>query len=233
MTFQAQAVAAPALQPPGGIEEVVMRIATGIVFWAATLLACASALAEGNGLATDADRVPWASLQGRVTYAAVPSWRGDFSFTDSSGLKIGASSIMGDLYFGGSAVNDKFQVGGFRATSGIVVGVRNNLWGTPGVAPAGGLPSVNRRLFGQSPALSANPFDPYADNATLPYFGIGYSSLAVRGGWSFSADLGLVSLNPANAVRLGRVFVGGQSLDDVVHDMHFAPVLQLGVSYSF
>jgi hypothetical protein len=221
-----------ALQPPGGFEEVVMRIATGIVFWAATLLPGACAWADGNGLATDADRVPWASLQGRVTYAPAPGWRGDFSFTDS-GVKVGASSIMGDLYFGGSAVNDKIQVGGFRATSGIIVGARNNLWSTPAAAPAAGLLSVNRRLFGQSPALGANPFDPAADSATLPYFGIGYSSLAVRSGWSFSADLGLVSLSPANAVRLGRVFVGGQGLDDVVHDMHFAPVLQLGVSYSF
>jgi hypothetical protein len=210
-----------------------MRIATGIVFWAATLLPCAGAWADGNGLAADADRVPWANLHGRIAYSAVPGWRGDFSFADSSGLKVSTLSIMGDLYFGGSPGNDKIQAGGFRATSGIIVGARNNLWGTPGTAPASGLLSVNRRLFGQSPALGANAFDPNADNATLPYVGIGYSSLAVRSGWSFSADLGLVSLNPANAVRLGRVFVGGQNFDDVVHDMHLSPVLQLGVSYSF
>jgi hypothetical protein len=210
-----------------------MRITTGIVFLAAMLLPSAGAWADGSGLATDANRVPWASLHGRIDYTATPNWRGDFSFDNGSGLKTSAVSVMGDLYFGGSAGSDKVQAGGFRATSGLVVGARNNLWGTPGAAPASGLLSVNRRLFGQSQAVSISAADASADNATLPYIGIGYSSLATRSGWSFSADLGLVSLNPGNAVRLGRVFVGGQSLDDVVHDMHLAPVLQLGVSYSF
>jgi hypothetical protein len=210
-----------------------MRIATGVVIWAATLLPCAGAWADGSGLAADADRVPWGSLHGRVAYAVIPGWRGDFSLSNGSGLNAGASSIMGDLYLGGSGGSDKDQAGGFRATSGIVVGARNNLWGTPGAAPASGLLSIDRHLFGQSAAPGANALDANADTATLPYIGIGYSSLAARSGWSFSADLGLVSLNPGNAVRLGRVFVGSQSLDDVVHEMRLAPVLQLGVSYSF
>ena len=210
-----------------------MRIVTNLVLWAAVLLPSAATWADGNGLATDADRVPWGSLHGRIDYTTTASWRGDFSFANGSGLKTSAVSIMGDLYFGASAGSDKVQAGGFRATSGLVVGARNNLWGTPGAAPASGLLSVNRRLFGQSPAISLSATDAGADSATLPYIGVGYSSLAARTGWSFSADLGLVSLNPSNAVRLGRVFTGGQSFDDVVHDMHLAPVLQLGVSYSF
>jgi len=197
----------------------------------AALLSGTTAWADGSGLAANADRVPWASLHGRVVFAAVSGWRGDFSLADGRGL--GPSSIMGDLYLGGSPASDRDQAGGFRATSGIVVGARNNLWGTPGAAPASGLLSVNRRLFGQTSAPSVANLDANADSATLPYIGIGYSSLAAHSGWSFSADLGLVSLNPSNAVRLGRVFVGGQNLDDVVHDMRLSPVLQFGVSYSF
>jgi hypothetical protein len=210
-----------------------MRTAAGFVIWAATLLLSGTAWADGTGLTADADRVPWGPLHGRVAYAVIPGWNGDFSFGDGGLKAASTSSVMGDLYFGGWVGNDKFQVGGFRATSGIVVGARNNLWGTLGGAPASGLLSVSRRLFGQSSALNTNNWDPSADNSTLPYIGLGYSSLATRSGWSFSADLGLVSLNPNNAVRLGRVFVGAQNLDDVVHDMHLAPVLQLGVSYSF
>lgn len=210
-----------------------MRFAATIVFLSATLLPAAAAWADGNGLAADADRVPWPAFHGRVDYVAGSDWRNDISFANGSGLKASAVSVMGDLYFGNSTAGDKVQVGGFRATSGLVVGARSNLWGTPGAAPASGLLSVNRRLFGQSPAVSLNAGDANADSATLPYVGVGYSSLATRSGWSFSADLGLVSLNPSNAVRLGRVFVGGQGLDDVVHDMHLSPVLQLGVSYSF
>jgi hypothetical protein len=213
--------------------EVVMRVVTGIFIFAAVLLPATASWADGNGLVTDTDRVPWASLHGRIDYTTSPNWRGDFSFANGSGLKSSTVSVMGDLYFGAPAASDKLQTGGFRATSGIVVGARNNLWGTPGAAPASGLLSVNRRLFGQSPAVSLSAADASADSATLPYIGIGYSSLAARSGWSFSADLGLVSLNPGNAVRFGRVFVGGQNVDDVVHDMHLSPVLQLGVSYSF
>jgi hypothetical protein len=210
-----------------------MRIATGFVIWATTLLPCGVAWADGSGLTTDADRVPWASLHGRVVYVSTPGLSSDFSSAGSGGLIASSPSVLGDLYFGGWVGSDKYQAGGFRATSGIVVGARNNLWGTPGAAPASGLLSVSRHLFGQSSIPSANALDTSADSASFPYIGVGYSSLAARSGWSFSADLGLVTLNPANAVRLGRVFVGAQGFDDVVHDMHMAPVLQLGVSYSF
>jgi hypothetical protein len=208
-----------------------MRVSTGWLLSAVALLSCGAAWADGNGLTADAQRVPWARVHGRVAYVSSPGWSSDLSLDDGSGLKTSTASVMGDLYFGGWVGNEKLQAGGFRATSGIVVGARNNLWGAPGSAPTSGLLSVSRRLFGQSAAPSASALD--SDNATLPYIGVGYSSLATRSGWSFSADLGLVSLNPGNAVRLGRVFVGGQSLDDVVHDMHLAPVVQLGVSYSF
>ena len=66
-----------------------------------------------------------------------------------------------------------------------------------------------------------------------PYLGVGYSSMVAKSGWSFTADLGVVSRSPGNVVRLGRVFNGGQSLDEVVRDMRLAPHVQLGVSYSF
>jgi len=102
------------------------------------------------------------------------------------------------------------------------------------MAPASGLLNVDRRLFGASATGLGYGTEPVNESSgTLPYVGIGYSSLAARSGWSFSADLGLVSLAPGNAVRLGRVFGGSQNLDDVVRDMRLTPVLQLGASYSF
>jgi hypothetical protein len=72
-----------------------------------------------------------------------------------------------------------------------------------------------------------------AGDHTVPYLGVGYSSLVAKSGWSFTADLGVVSRSPGNVVRLGRVFNGGQSLDEVVRDLRLAPHVQLGVSYSF
>ena len=199
----------------------------------AVALAPIAAWAEGDGLAADADRVPWARFQGRIAYAAAsPLVRSSAASLEATGLQMNGLSVMGDVYFG--AASGKASAGGFRATSGVLVGARGTLWGTPALAPASGLLSVDRRLFGPSAASLGYATDPSNDaSGTLPYIGIGYSSLASRSGWSFSADLGLVSLSPGNAGRLGRVFGGGQSLDDVVRDMRLTPVLQLGASYSF
>ena len=97
---------------------------------------------------------------------------------------------------------------------------------------SGGLYASNRRLFGAS-AGSLAATDASVDSSTVPYIGIGYSNLAGKSGWSFSADLGVVSQSPGSVVRFGRVFGGSQSLDDVIRDMRLAPVVQLGVSYSF
>ena len=200
----------------------------------AAAVAPLAAWAEGDGLSTDADRVPWARFQGRLSYAATtPLVRSGGTSVDGTGLQVNGLSLMGDVYFGLASGRDKTAAGGFRATSGVMVGARSTLWGTPALAPAGGLLNVDRRLFGPTAGSLGYSNDPSNDGGTLPYIGIGYSSPAARSGWSFSADLGLVSLSPGNVVHLGRVFGGGQSLDDVIRDMRLTPVLQLGVSYSF
>jgi hypothetical protein len=196
------------------------------------MLPIASAWSDGVGLSTDADRVPWAHLQGRIVYAtAAPIWRSDLAPAERSGLNVNSLSLLGDVYFGAAPAKD--SIGGFRATSGVIVGARSSLWGAPAAASAGGLLAVDRRLFGPNAPALVSLTDPGTDSNTVPYVGVGYSSLSAKSGWSFSADLGLVSLSPGNASRLGRVFGGGQSLDDVVHDMRIAPVVQFGVSYSF
>ena len=190
-----------------------------------------AALAGGEGLSTDADRVPWARFQGRISYAAAaPVAATPLSPSDGTGLQVQGMSLMGDVYFGGS----RTSAGGFRATSGLIYGSRISLAGMSAMVPASGLVNVDRRVFGATPTGPSYATDPANDSSgTLPYIGVGYSSLAARSGWSFSADLGLVSLAPSNAVRFGRVFGGSQNLDDVVRDMKLTPVVQLGASYSF
>ena len=174
---------------------------------------------------------PGPASRAAISYAATaPAAVAPSTPNDGTGLQVQGLSLMGDVYFGGS----RATAGGFRATSGVIYGSRTSLAGMSAMAPASGLLNVDRRLFGASPAALGSPTDPINESSgTLPYLGIGYSSLAPRSGWSFSADLGLVSLAPGNAVRLGRVFGGSQNLDDVVRDMRLTPVLQLGVSYSF
>lgn len=67
--------------------------------------------------------------------------------------------------------------------------------------------------------------------ATWPYMGLGYSGQALKGGWGFSADLGL-ALN-AGGTRLGRAVFGAESLDTAVRELRLSPVMQVGVRYAF
>jgi hypothetical protein len=211
-----------------------MRNVLWICAAAAAALATTAARADGEGLSANADRFAWSSFQSRIAFApGAPGWRADLAPVERTGLQVGSLGLLGDVYFGGSKPAAGAPAGGFRATSGILIGARSPLLNSSASTPsAGGLYASNRRLFGASPgALGAT--DTSVDSSTVPYIGIGYTNLAAKSGWSFSADLGVVSQSPGNVVRFGRVFGGSQGLDDVVRDMRLAPVIQLGVSYSF
>jgi hypothetical protein len=184
--------------------------------------------AEGSGLTPNPEQLPWTQRwQGRLSLSVqAPSFRTGLSSTDA-GLQITSLSLMGDYYFA-RALPLLASDGGFRATSGLILGGRAPTWGTR--PQLGGL-SVDRRPTGTG--LTAYGSDTNAESATKPYVGLGYSGLSAKRAWSFSADLGLVALAAGNAVKLGRVFNGGPTLDEVVRDMRVAPVVQLGVSYSF
>jgi hypothetical protein len=202
-----------------------MKLVPWICAAAASVLSLSGVHAEGLGLTADASRVPWARFQSRIGSApGAPGWRADLAPLERSGLQIGSVGLLGDVYFGAQTVPGT-PATGFRATSGVLIGARSPLLGFAGTA--------DRRLFGAAALVPTSPAEPALDSATVPYLGIGYSNLWGKSGWSFSADLGVVSQSPASVVRFGRVFGGSQSLDDAIRDMRLAPVVQLGVSYSF
>ena len=202
---------------------------TAWMFVGSISLAAGPALAAGSeSLTPDTDQVLWARWQGRLSLGtnAAPARIG----VDSPAAKLTSASLMADYYFSRS-LSDPRRLGGFRATSGLLFGPRSVLaTGQPGLS-SGGAFSIGSRLFGPAPLPYAH--DSAGDSATLPYLGVGYTGMSLRSRWSFSADLGLVAQNPGTAVRLGRAFSGGQSLDDAVRDLRLAPLLQVGVSYSF
>jgi hypothetical protein len=212
-------------------EERVMRSARWVV--AAALAAAGGAAVAADGLIPSASN-PWPRWQGRLLVGTESPLiqAGPLNF-DNSGLKVGSASLLGDYYFARS-IRGAGSGGGFRATSGVFLGSRSSsslLSSAPAQGLSGRAFNVDRRsINGLSVGSSA---DAGSDPSAVPYLGLGYTGMAGKGGWGFSADLGVMALSPGSAVKLGRVFIGGQSLDDALRDMRLSPMLQLGVSYSF
>lgn len=198
-----------------------------LVGWVALVALPAQALDDRASGLNSADQ-SWSRWQGRVSFGtAAPAWRPALITPDFAFQKLGSLSLMGDYYLS-RPITGPGSVGGLRATGGVILGPRSTLWASQPGASSGGAFSIGNRLFGQTTTQPYNA-DAVVDNATVPYMGLGYTGLSARNGWSFSADLGLVAQYPGNVARLGR----GQSLDDVVRELRLAPVLQVGVSYSF
>jgi hypothetical protein len=205
-----------------------MRQSVWMLAGALALVSTAAPAAEGDSPYPGTDQISWSRWQGRLSLGTPSTpWR---LGADYPAAKLSSASLMGDYYFSRSLVGPR-QLGGFRATSGLIFGPRSML-GTaqPGFV-GGGAFSIGSRAIGQA----AMPLggDPAADTATVPYLGVGYTNLSVRSGWSFNADLGLMAQGSGNAGRLGRSLYGGQNLDDAVREMRMTPLLQLGVSYAF
>jgi hypothetical protein len=134
--------------------------------------------------------------------------------------------LFGDYY-----VSRPFfgSTGGVRLTSGVVTGPRGAVFG-PGQATTPGpfaFSSVSRGAHAGATLADVNG----ESTQTLPYLGIGYSGSSLRGGWGFSADLGLTAQN-GGSQRLTHSLTS-QTLDDTLRELRFTPVLQLGVSYRF
>jgi hypothetical protein len=199
--------------------------------WMRDTLIATAALAPwfvyAEGLKAPADNLPWARWQARLAVGTVtPAWRSSLDLHEQAVSGIGSASLMGDYYFSRSFATGGIA-SGFRATSGLIVGPRSALWAAAPSAPAGSM-QVGRRLFDLQTGIDAGSLD----SATLPYLGVGYSGLSLRGGWSVSADLGLVALAPGS-VKFGRMFGGTQGVDELLRELRLTPVIQLGVSYSF
>lgn len=195
------------------------------------LLASATGATNGDGLKAPAGDLTWARWQARISLGATaPAWRASLIESEPAGLRVNAISVSGDYYFSEALFNRR-SLGGLRATGGLLVGPRAlATTGQPTLGARGSSFAAERRLL---TAAAPGSSETTSDISSVPYFSFGYTGLSLRGTWSFSADLGVMALQPGNAVRLGRVVGGTQSFDDVWRDLRWAPVLQMGVSYAF
>lgn len=211
------------------------RAAAGVAVLLSLLLPGSPALAQSSVLLAQAgpglrtDEAAWPRWQGRLGIATPndPQERFDRSSAPTS------FSLFGDYYFlqQGAAEAGRYG-GGFRATGGLLVGPRRLAWSGPADSAAALGPgfSAQRRSFSLWNNLPGDGSD--ANNSSVPYLGVGYTGLkslkATGGGWGFSADVGVMALQPRSAVRLGQ-----QGMSDALKDLQLSPMLQLGVSYSF
>jgi hypothetical protein len=189
---------------------------------AALLLCSVSSLAQAEGLQWRAGQEPWPRLQARVSLATGNPAFASLSLPSSNaGLQGGR--ILGDYYFAGDRGADgRGFSGGFRATSGLLMSGRGLSLSQPSVPRAGAPFSVSQL------SLSPNAGDPMADvSHGAAYVGVGYTGLSPKGGWGFTADLGVLA--GGGGLRAARPLLP----DEGTRDFRLTPVLQLGVSYSF
>ncbi|MFY7864484.1 hypothetical protein [Roseateles sp.] len=147
-----------------------------------------------------------------------------------AGSRLLSATLLGDYYLTGSGLGG--VRGGLRATGGLMLGslAQSNAslaLNSSTTSLAQGLTVGQRSLTPWSAERESS--DPFTSTS---YLGIGYTGRSLRGGWGFSADLGLMSGNMSgNGLRLGNN--RAQSMEDLLRDLRFKPVLQLGLSYSY
>ncbi len=209
---------------PSTRRKITKMLAAGSL-----LLFTAHANAEGNGLKAAVGDDLWPRWQVRVL--ATPSfslWRHAASEYHAAAREHHDSlSLLGDYYFSRQPV-DTSVAGGFRATSGLIIGPLGShvlsAFGSSSRTSLGA--GIARSGWPDSGALSTR-----LDTST--YLGVGYTNISAKSGWGFSADIGVVASNGGSAARFGRASNVGQSLDEQLREMRLSPLLNIGVSYSF
>jgi hypothetical protein len=181
--------------------------------------------AWANPAQADADWPRWQARLGVATADAStsPSWSARLG-----AISVQSASLLGDWYFRVPGLDRWQQFGGFRATSGLIVGPRYAL------SSALAMPSRGSALALGHQQLSAVEAG-RTQSAGLPYLGLGYSIAATgRNGLSFQADVGVLMQNPQQQLpRLGRALVSQARVDEVLRELRWSPLLTLGIQYSF
>lgn len=193
----------------------------------AWLLAASPAKAQ-DGLVARGNDWLWPQVQARITVQTTAlsplglARGGSETPVTSLARGVQAGALWGDYVFAAPSF------GNFRATGGLVLG-------TPSGAPLAAVGSGSRLGVTvldspSAPGLGTSLADiPGAQ----PYLGLGYSSPALWGRLSVSADFGLVAGRPSALGSVGRALLGNQPLDTALREMRLAPLMQVGVRYTF
>ena len=214
-------------QMKSSLRRLLCGAPAGRALFAAALTACAAAGAAqaSDGLSTGAGEWLWPRLQARITVQTAKLT--PVALASVVDPAAGTRSVQGGAFLG-DYVFATPGLGNFRATSGVLLGGQG---GAPLLHAAPSTRVGVTVLDGGigSPGNGAGQEGP----STLPYLGLGYSSASLWRRVSLSADFGMVAARPSGLSGLGRAMVGAQAMDAAMRDLRLAPVLQLGVRYSF
>lgn len=198
---------------------------------ALALAAVATTAAAADGLKVTSADAFWSGVRANIrlnaTLAAATPPLGLQAWPDAGAQPAGAA-IVGDYYFSAAGPDERQPRTGFRASSALLirqpgVSLSELAWSSRGAASFG-IPS---RVSLSS--VSAGFADASDRVITQPYLGIGYSGMLPKSGWGYWADIGMVVQNPGGVFGLGRA----QGFDDVLRELRLAPLVQVGVNYSF
>ena len=151
---------------------------------------------------------------------------GSQSFDARRGSRLLSANLLADYYLTGSGLGAGTR-GGLRATGGLMLGSMSLLQSSSGLALGRGA-TVTPSLSAGSRSLSLLNGPEREPNLSLSYVGVGYTSYSLRGGWGFSADVGMIG-GGASGLRLGN----SAPQAELSQDLRYKPIVQFGVSYSF
>ncbi|MCU0923017.1 MAG: hypothetical protein MUF16_22305 [Burkholderiaceae bacterium] len=194
-----------------------------------TLLCAAGLAAAEGGLKVDGAGGFWSDVQTKLRFSAVvlddsPTVAGTAAGLAAQGTAPLGASLGGDYYFSKDLAAAGRPPSGFRASGALLIR-------QPGVSLSDLTWQSRATASLASPLRLPEPGN--QSPSAMPYLGVGYSDYSLKTGWGFWADIGLVVQSPGNALGMGRVLSGTQSVDDLVRELRLSPMLQLGVNYSF
>ncbi len=184
-------------------------------------LAAPLASSASDGLVAKAPEALWPQWQARIavqTAAVSPLLLSQLLDGSAAPRVWQGGSVFGDYYFASPSY------GSFRASGGLMTGLQG---GTPMLATQAG-PRLGVSVQGSGNAAASSVENP----GTVPYLGFGFTGGGGIG-LSVTADLGLVAERPGAAIGVGRAIFGNQGFESALREMRLAPVLQVGVRYTF
>lgn len=213
------------LRPSSGQRaSVAMAMLTGLLFglqMPAALAEETSHLLTPKSVALDAARSlsplssMWQRHADRVHHFQLGQARFDLSLAGFD-VQHQRARLFGDYYLTGPGFGAGQVDGGLRLTSGLAFG------------RTAGRPLLTNPGAHDLPALGRD-----TQAVAQPYLGLGYSGLAARSGWAFSADIGLGRWPAADSPRLGQGGPSDSQVERLLDDLRLSPVIQLGVRYAF